>query len=131
MAQLLDIRSSDMGPRDFLVKWADGEEDSWVRPASWLPVTVPGVVGAATGAAMPRVPALLTRPSLLPSMRHQAAASADGGDAICAHLLGGVASWAMLCAREHQYPMHPGLPSCTRCSHGRTGPSRLLAGEGD
>lgn len=31
MAQLLDIRSSDLGPRDFLVKWSDKEEDAWVR----------------------------------------------------------------------------------------------------
>ena len=65
MAQLLDIRSSDMGPRDFLVKWADGEEDSWVRPASWSPSL--DAFSAAVKAGMHEALALLTRPSLPPT----------------------------------------------------------------
>ena len=31
--QLLQVRGGDAGaPREFLVKWADGAEDSWVGP---------------------------------------------------------------------------------------------------
>ena len=29
---MLDARANENGTRDFLVKWPDGAEDSWVRP---------------------------------------------------------------------------------------------------
>ena len=35
-ATILDTRANENGTRDFLVKWRDGAEDSWVRPAQPL-----------------------------------------------------------------------------------------------
>ena len=135
MAQLLDIRSSDMGPRDFLVKWADGEEDSWVRPASWSPSL--DAFSAAVKAGMHEALASLTRPSLPPTTPHQAAASADDQTICTAGPCGSpsertcIMAGRLLHVHERQCPIRPIPPPAHPSSRGRAGQNRLLAGEGD
>lgn len=49
-AAVLDTRANENGTRDFLVKWPDGAEDSWVRVNTWSPCSPKGLASACAAA---------------------------------------------------------------------------------